>query len=122
MTVLAGAERKMLTMAAVVATTALFAPDAAVAARADTEVSISSKVPAFHGRVSSGDRSCREDRAVQLYRRVAGSGKKRIGRTTSNGAGRWEIAADELSSGAYFAKVKGSTECRSAKSESVVVD
>jgi hypothetical protein len=53
---------------------------------------------------------------------VPSSGRKLIGRTRSSGNGRWAIPIEDIGSGAYFAKAKGSRSCKSAKSKAVVVD
>ena len=118
---MAGRERRVAGVVAA-GVIALIAPGTALADRAESEISMSTKVPAFHGKVASPDGDCRRNRSVQLYRKVVGAGKRRIGRTTSTGNGRWAIPVDDIESGAYFAKAKGDESCRSAKSKTVVID
>lgn len=99
-------------------------------ARADTvksTVTISSRVPAFSGRVKSGVHDCVSKRRVQLFRRSSSTGGRRIGKDRSSSSGHWEIGVDPLQSGAYYAKAKrekagGSVVCLAARSEIVVVD
>ena len=93
---------------------------------AKSTVTISSRVPAFSGKVKSGNGACEAGRRVQLFRRSGDSGGVRIGKDRSSSSGRWKIPVDPLQSGAYYAKVKrsraGGSTCRGARSDVVVVD
>lgn len=94
------------------------------AARAGTKISISSSVPAFHGKVRSGRAICTNDRRVELLRKRPGRDPRALGSDRSSGSGRWEIPVGRLRSGAYFAKVapKGRAGCSGGRSETVIVD
>ncbi len=93
-------------------------------ARHATSISISSSVPAFHGRVKSGVKICKNHRRVQLFRKRAGKDPKLLGGDRSAGTGRWEVPVGTLESGAYYAKVKpkGGAGCAGARSETAVID
>jgi len=109
--------------------TSLLGPQAGLGASADatrhsTSISISSSVPAFHGKVKSTKKACRNHRRVQLFRKVAGKEPRRIGGDRSTASGRWEVPVGTLKSGAYYAKAKpkGRTGCAGARSETAVID
>ena len=93
-------------------------------ARHATSISISSSVPAFHGRVKSGVKICKNHRRVQLFRKRAGRDPKLLGGDRSAGTGRWEVPVGTLKSGAYYAKVKpkNGSGCAGARSETAVID
>jgi hypothetical protein len=101
------------------------AQPAARGGKAKSTVTISSRVPAFSGKVKSPSAACVSGRRVQLYRRSGGD-SQRLGADRTNSGGRWEVGVDPLQAGAYYAKVKprsgGSVACRGARSEIVVVD
>lgn len=92
-----------------------------------TRISISSKFPAFHGRVDSDRARCKRGRTVKLFRKASGGGNaKRLGRDRSMGSGRWTVRVRNLKSGAYYAKAKpkmaAGSLCRADRSRVVVVD
>ena len=89
-----------------------------------TAISISSSVPAFHGKVKSDKQICKTGRRVKLYRKRSGEDAKRLGSDRSAASGRWDIRVGNLRSGAYFAKVKPKrgAGCAGARSETVVID
>lgn len=93
-------------------------------ARHTTSISISSSVPAFHGRVKSSVKICKNHRRVQLFRKRAGKDPKLLGGDRSAGTGRWEVPVGTLKSGAYYAKVKpkSGAGCAGARSETAVID
>lgn len=95
-----------------------------------TSVSLSSKFPAFSGRVSSRSGACEKQRRVELLQRLSGGDEKRLGKARSDSSGRWAIELDNVKSGAYYALVKpkrkrgGSSPlvCKTARSDTVIVD
>ena len=89
-----------------------------------TVLSISSSVPAFHGKVKSDKQRCKAGRVVKLYRKDSGGDAKRLGTDRSAASGRWEVPVGNLRSGAYFAKAKPKrgAGCAGARSETVVID
>jgi hypothetical protein len=100
------------------------------AAEHRTSVKLSSKFPAFSGRVSSGFQRCVSHRRVELYRKGNGGEPKRLGRDRSKSSGHWEVRVDNVKSGAYYALAKprsvgsGSKRsiCKAGRSPVVVVD
>ena len=95
-----------------------------------TSVSLSSKFPAFSGRVSSSLGACKKQRRVELFQKISGGETKRLGKDSSDSDGRWAIQLDNVKSGAYYAKVKPKRKsdggsplvCKQGRSETVVVD
>jgi len=99
----------------------------AKAGKTPTNVSISSKFPAFHGRVSSNRARCKRGRTVKLFRKTSGGGNpKRLGRDRSMGSGRWTVKVRNVRSGAYYAKAKpkraAGSLCKADRSRVIVVD
>jgi hypothetical protein len=96
--------------------------DSRRATRAD--VTISSRAPAFSGKVKAAG-SCKKGRRVQLFRRAGGKAHL-IGRDRSNSRGQWAIPVEPLRSGAYYAKAKpshaGGVKCKAGRSGVVVID
>jgi len=92
--------------------------------RAATTITISSSVPAFHGKVRSGKPACATGRRVELLRKRPGKDPRSLGVDRTTGSGRWKIPVGNLKSGAYLAKVapKGRANCAGARSETVLVD
>jgi hypothetical protein len=95
----------------------------------DSKVTISSKAPAFHGKVKSSNQACEIHRTVKLYKQRNGADKL-LGKDKTNHDGKWEIELEPLKSGAYYAKVKRRSEgtagtifvCRRDKSKTIAVD
>jgi hypothetical protein len=87
-------------------------------------VTISSRAPAFSGKVKT-DGPCRKGRRVQLYRRAGGHAHL-TGRDRTNSRGQWAIPVEPLRSGAYYAKAKpshpGGVKCKAGRSAVVVID
>jgi hypothetical protein len=91
-------------------------------ARHSTSISISSSVPAFHGRVKSGSHACEKGRRVLLFRKRPGKDPKLLGSDRSGASGRWEErVGNNLQSGAYYAKVKPANRCFGARSTTAVI-
>lgn len=92
--------------AALVAAAAVSAATPALAGTTyPSKLTLANSFPAFHGKVKSeGGGICIEERRVWLYSQSAGSDEL-LGRTRSNGSGKWKIAMDP-SSGVFYAKVK----------------
>lgn len=123
----------MVALAALAAVALASSAVAAPAHRGDahgSSVSISSRVPAFHGRVESGFEPCIDGRRVDLYRKSIGSPPKRIGGDETGSSGSWAIPVENLKAGAYYARAKprkisaqgDATLCRIARSKLVIVD
>jgi hypothetical protein len=114
----------------VIAGLALIAPGASVGAGAGDEVkqattiTISSSVPAFHGRVKSQSKRCESKRRVKLYRKRAGRDPKFLGKDVTAGSGHWQVPVNNLRSGAYYAKAKPKRNrgCAGARSELALID
>ena len=111
----------------VLSTAGVQGADGAERGKAPTRVSISSKFPAFHGRVDSNRARCKRGREVQVLRkRSGGRGPKRLGRDRSMGSGRWTVKVRNVKSGAYYAKAKpkmaSGSLCKADRSRVVVVD
>lgn len=95
-----------------------------------TTVTLSSKFPAFSGRVSSSSDPCVKRRRIELYEKVSGGGRKRLGKDMSDASGRWAIELDNVKPGAYYAQAKPKSKriggepliCKTGRSETVTVD
>jgi len=111
---------------AVLAALALAATPAQADTKYGTKVTLANSFPAFHGKVKSKSDVCVAHRKVKLFSERPGRDTL-LGRTRSNGRGRWEIPQDPPS-GVFYAKVKkgGSAslgiKCKGATSKSVVID
>ena len=103
---------------AAIAATAGLALVPAAPALADEKYGSSGEVansfPAFHGRVSSPNALCEENRKVILYSEQIGKDDV-LGRTRTNERGRWKIEV-EPTSGAFHARCAGAAAPRSASS------
>ncbi len=97
----------------------------------DTDLKLSAKFPAFHGRVKSDSGFCVPGRKVRLYKKKLGHGEnndKKLGVDRSDAEGRWKVRVNDLGSGAFYAKVGKlqsaslGIRCKSAKSNVAVVD
>jgi len=103
-------------------------PEGLRASAEPTQIKLSSKSPAFSGRVSSPAGACEEGRRVELMRKSGGD-VKRLGSDASGATGSWAVRLDNVKPGAYFArtnrKAKGNggsrTVCAPGRSEVVVI-
>jgi hypothetical protein len=95
----------------------------------DSKVTISTRAPAFHGKVKSDRHACETGRKVKLFKRRHGPDRL-LGHDRTNHDGKWKVGVDPLSSGAYYAKVTRREEgtagtifvCRRDRSRTLVVD
>ncbi|MBA2522562.1 MAG: hypothetical protein H0V25_04435 [Solirubrobacterales bacterium] len=73
----------------------------------NSTITIGSAVPLYHGKVRSRLQSeCEPDRRVILYKKVPGF-DPRVGRASTDQAGRWKITPGGLKSGqAFYALVR----------------
>jgi len=86
--------------------------------------------PAFHGKVKSSNDACEQNRLVKLFKKRRNGGRRLLGKTHTDAAGKWEVIVDPLSSGVYRAVVKQRSEgtagtifvCLRDKSRQAVVD
>ncbi len=109
---------------------------AVTAAPATNTVEINSRIiirqtfPAFHGKVKSSNHACVQNRVVKLFKKKRNGGRRLLGKTHTNGAGKWKVIVDPLKSGVYRAVVKRRAEgtagtifvCRRDGSKRVFVD
>jgi len=85
---------------------------AVAVAPATNTVSIDSRIlmrqsfPAFHGKVKSPNEACVENRVVKLFKKKRNGGRRLLGKTHTNGKGKWKVIVDPLKSGVYRAVVK----------------
>lgn len=111
-----------------VASLVLAAPAAAGRAY-ETTLSMSSKFPAFHGRLSSPYTYCEQNRRLKLYRERPMAPDKLLGTDVSDSDGSWAIPiGNRLIGGSYYATVSARTNavvgvtCRAAKSRVLFAD
>jgi hypothetical protein len=74
-----------------------------------TNLGLSNREPAFHGKVRTDVPDCESDRRVKLFRARFGKGtgpRELVGRTDSNDKGKWRIPAEPVNGFDYFAKAK----------------
>lgn len=96
----------------------------------DSEIIMRPNFPAFHGKVKSSNDACVENRLVKLFKKKRSGGRRLLGETHTNSAGKWAVIVDPLSSGVYRAVVKQRSEgtagttfvCLRDKSQRAVVD
>jgi hypothetical protein len=94
----------------------------------ETDLRMSKKFPAFHGKVKSEQPFCKRLRKVKLYRKLPGEERKKLGADVSAENGEWKVKVKNLSSGAYHAKTPSTEsaalgiECEADRSRTVVVD
>lgn len=106
----------------VVALAAALLPAVSIAgASYSTQVIVSLKTPAFHGKVKSSRGACATNRAVKLYRKKSGPDKL-LGTDKSNAKAKWSIPLGKrLTSGSYYAKAPAKGQCASAKSKVLTI-
>jgi hypothetical protein len=120
--------RTLLATAVALAAAALAVGPAGAGQSFETDLRMSKKFPAFHGKVKSEQPFCKGSRKVKLYRKVRGEERKKLGTDVSAENGEWKVKVNNLSSGAYHAKTPpaGSAalgiECEGDRSRTVVVD
>jgi len=96
----------------------------------DSEIIMRPNFPAFHGKVTSSNEACIQNRLVKLFKKKRNGGRRLLGETHTNNAGKWAVIVDPLSSGVYRAVVKQRSEgtagtvfvCLRDKSQRAVVD
>jgi hypothetical protein len=72
----------------------------------DSTIKLRKSFPAFHGKVTSPNQACADNRLVKMFKKKRSGGRKLLGKTHSDINGKWEVIVDPLSSGAYLAVVK----------------
>jgi hypothetical protein len=72
----------------------------------DSTIKLRNSFPAFHGKVTSSNQACAQDRLVKMFKKKRSGGRKLLGKTHTDLNGKWEVIVDPLSSGAYLAVVK----------------
>ena len=96
----------------------------------DSEIVMRTTFPAFHGKVKSSNDACIQNRLVKLFKKRRSGGRRLLGETHTDLAGKWAVIVDPLSSGVYRAVVKQRSEgtagtvfvCLRDKSRRAVVD
>jgi hypothetical protein len=96
----------------------------------DSTIKLRNSFPAFHGKVTSSNQACAQNRLVKMFKKKRSGGRKLLGKTHTDLNGKWEVIVDPLSSGAYLAVVKQREEgtagtifvCLRDKSKIVAVD
>jgi hypothetical protein len=100
----------------------LLAVPVAASASYKTQVIVSLKFPAFHGKLASPRADCVKGRKVKLYR-VRKGPDKLLGTDQSEDNGAWSIPIGQrLTSGGYYAKAVARGDCRAGKSKVNNVD
>ena len=72
----------------------------------DSTIKLRNNFPAFHGKVTSPNQACADNRLVKMFKKKRSGGRKLLGKTHTDINGKWEVIVDPLSSGAYLAVVK----------------
>ena len=123
-----------LALAAIVALVgsglAISAANATNTVEIDSQIILRETFPAFHGKVKSSNEACVQNRLVKLFKKKRSGGRKLLGKTHTDSAGKWAVIVDPLSSGVYRAVVKQRAEgtagtifvCLRDKSRRAVVD
>jgi len=96
----------------------------------DSEIVMRETFPAFHGKVTSSNAACTQNRLVKLFKKRQNGGRKVLGKTNTDLAGKWQVIVDPLKSGLYRSVVKQREEgtagtifvCARDKSQQVFVD
>ena len=96
----------------------------------DSEIVMRETFPAFHGKVTSSNAACTQNRLVKLFKKRQNGGRKLLGKTNTDLAGKWQVIVDPLKSGLYRSVVKQREEgtagtifvCARDKSQQVFVD
>ncbi len=96
----------------------------------DSQIIMRQHFPAFHGKVKSSNEACVQNRLVKLFKKKRSGGRKLLGKTHTDSAGKWAVIVDPLKSGVYRAVVKQRSEgtagtifvCLRDKSQQAVVD
>lgn len=96
----------------------------------DSEIVMRETFPAFHGKVRSSNVACTQNRLVKMFKKRRNGGRKLLGKTHTDLAGKWQVIVDPLSSGLYRSVVIQRAEgtagtvfvCARDKSQRVFVD
>ena len=94
----------------------------ATAAAAGTTVTVSLKLPAFHGKLTSSNKGCVANRTVRLFK-VRSGPDKLLKSASSNGSGSWStvIARKSVPSGTYYVKATARGKCKAGTSKRLVI-
>ncbi len=117
-------------LALAVSSLAIAAASATNTVEIDSEIIMRPNFPAFHGKVKSSNEACVQNRLVKLFKKRRSGGRRLLGETHTDSAGKWAVIVDPLSSGAYRAVVKQRAEgtagtifvCLRDKSQRAVID
>jgi hypothetical protein len=103
---------------------ALLAVPATAGSRAPTAVSLtqdSTDSRVFKGRVTSPERSCRNNRTVRLEFRYLGGEIYRLGTATTGRKGRYKFTVEFDGTGDLYTKVRATPSCRRATSNKIFI-
>ncbi len=120
----------MAVLAVVVSGSAIGVAGATNTVEIDSEIVLRETFPAFHGKVKSSNVACTQGRLVKLFKKKRSGGRRLLGKTHTDLAGKWQVIVDPLSSGVYRAVVKQRSEgtagtiftCLRDKSSRAIVD
>ena len=82
----------------------------------DGTIKLRQSFPAFHGKVTSPNQACAENRLVKMFKKERSGGRKLLGKTHTDVNGKWEVIVDPLASGAYLAVVSSARRAPRARS------
>ena len=105
-------------VAAVVASAALTLTGVAMAAPAETTVTIKGPQGDFHGKVKSAKTSCVEERKVSVFKKKA-SGDKKIGSDTTGSDGAWSAGNTGFKNGRFYARAAKTNGCKAGTSKTI---
>jgi hypothetical protein len=114
--------RALLVVLLAACAVALLPTVASGAGKNSTQVVLSLKFPAFHGKLTSPRQACLGSRKVKVYRERNGA-KKKLGSDTSEDNGKWAVPVGKnLTSGSYYVTVAARGKCKAAKSKTIAID
>ncbi len=81
-----------------------------------TKITLSIKLPAFHGKLTSPRQACLGSRTVKMFRTYKGK-TVQLGHDKSEDNGAWKVSVGKnFAPGEYFATVTARGKCKAAKS------
>jgi hypothetical protein len=111
--------RFLLVALAAACAVAMLALPATGAAAFKTKIVVSIKLPAYHGKLTSPSQSCLGNRQVKLFRERNGK-KVMLGSDRSSANGKWSVPIGKrIPSGAYYATVAKTNNCKGDKSSTL---
>jgi len=106
----------VLAMSAALLGLALVPALASAGGSSPTKITLSIKLPAFHGKLTSPREACLGSRTVKMYRKHKGK-TVQLGKAKSKDNGAWKVPVGKnFAPGEYFATVSARGKCKPAKS------